>query len=163
MPLYCTVGLPGAGKTTWANNTFDQDWLLLERDKMRTAFFRGKMEYFEKSPFSNGVRRKFIDMAMLQAAKNWPNSKIVLSDTGVRYFDVNHIIELYPVESVTLIVFKMSKELYLERNRQRAESDRMPGNRVDDFWRAFNQPDIWYKNPKWKKRYIDAETGNEIE
>lgn len=157
MPLILTIGPPGCGKTSWANETFGPNWLKLERDALRRALFGGKKSYFN-SPFSPKERSKVITLVGRQSIRAWPNDKVVCFDTNLFWFTTQHFIREFQTKDVKLVLMKMDWETCLERNNARPTDDIVPESELREYWREFVSKDAWWLEPQWKNQLFTPDT-----
>ena len=146
MPLILTVGPPGAGKSTWAHETFGPSWLKLERDKLRQALFGSKKEYFGHS-MSSKERSKVITLCAKQAVANWPQKKVVCSDSNLFWFTSQHIVRMFDMKAVKIVVFDIDEETYHERNKAReGTDDYVPAGDITSYWKEYKSELAWWRD-----------------
>lgn len=148
MPLVLTIGPPGSGKSTWAQETFGPKWLNIQRDRLRTAIFGGKRAYFDH-PFQPGQRSRVITACMRQAIASWPNSKVVCSDTNLWWSTTQPIFEMF--DKVHLVLFDITEDEFYKRNEQRPTDDIVPRGDMVSFWNAYVDKDAWFRKYKLVK------------
>ena len=128
MSLIVTVGVPGSGKSTWADR-LPADILRLERDRFREAIFGSRQAYHDHA-FDHPLKSKVVTEAMVSAMRNWPVAKAVVSDTNIRYRAVRPFLDLahdsrVPVE---LKVFAVGEETLRERHDRKLARAAQVGN-----------------------------------
>lgn len=110
-----TVGIPGSGKTTWAEQQYD--YVNLNLDDFR--------EKVSGNAADQTVNKLAIDMrdAFLKRAIN-KQQNIILSDTNINPFFRNKLVEQLKTAgySVELKVFSISLEEALKRNSSRSRN-----------------------------------------
>jgi predicted kinase len=146
--LIITIGVPGAGKSTWADEfcASRPEYLRLERDRFREAIFGSRRAYHEH-PFDRVTRSDILSHAMMGAVRQWPNDKIVLSDTGLLFRAVRPFVEYadrfrVPIKLKT---FDVPDDVLRERNRTRPEEHRIPDDILESCIADFRKEDAWWK------------------
>jgi len=122
--LIITVGAPGAGKSTWAEENLPKDCLRLERDRVREAFWGSRAAY-HADPLQQKRKSFLLGRVMFDTAMMWPyNRPIALTDTGIYYNSVERFLHLRP--RLRIVVFDTPPSVLHERNQTRPEGHRVP-------------------------------------
>jgi predicted kinase len=148
MSLIITIGVPGSGKSTWADKFCAENptYLRLERDRFREAIFGSRRAYHEH-PLDREVRSDIITQAMLGAMRAWPDDNFVLSDTGLLRRAVDpfaYLASEYGIP-IKLKLFDVSDDIIRERNRTRTEEHRIPDDVLESCIAGFRADDAWWK------------------
>lgn len=144
--LVVTIGCPGAGKSTWAEENLPEMTLRLERDRFRECLFGSRQAYY-KHPLERDIKSFMVTESMITAQRAWPVNSWAVTDTGMLFTAVKPFIRYAQLRRVpvTLIVFERSKEYLREINHNRAPEERVPDEILDDMIARFNDPDAWWK------------------
>ncbi len=141
--LTITIGCPGAGKSTWADNNLPPETLRLERDRFREALFGSRRAYHD-SPIERGTRSAVITAAMEAAMLNWPFPSCAVTDTGLHYSAVEPFINLAQAYPLRLVIFERTPEFLLTNNRIRPHEHRIPEDVLLDCIDRFNSIESWW-------------------
>ena len=144
--LYVMCGVPGSGKSTYANK--QPDSIVISRDEIRFSLVSEDEEYFSKE---TKVFWEFI--AQIQAALDTPGTPKNI------YCDATHITEgsrnklldaldLSNVKNITCIVIHPSLDKTLERNEQRTGRTYVPRGVIRRMYYQFERPENDTKYPK---------------
>lgn len=137
--LTITVGLPGSGKSTYADTHFAHA-LRLERDRMRECLFGDRHRYhgeLASKPDLALLIGPTMHKAMRTALKYSIYEDVVLSDTGLAWNAVKRFHELARAKrmAINVVYFDLSWGEVLDRNASRPETHRVPVTVLERFWR----------------------------
>lgn len=148
--LIITIGAPGSGKSTWADEYLSPKTLRLERDRFREALF-GSRRAYHNHPLEHEVRSSVITHTMLAAMHIWPHRSWAVTDTGLRYESVAPFIEYAEFLdcSVQVFVFERSADYLRTCNRIRPHAHRIPEDILEEMIEQVNNPDGWWWDRPW--------------
>ena len=141
--LILTIGCPGAGKSTWAEQNLAPATLRLERDRFRECLFGSRRAYHD-SPLDPEQRSDLVTRSMLAAMQAWPTPSWAVTDTNLEFKRVYPFIQ--QAEGLfTLVIFPRTWE-YLENvNNTRPVAHRIPPDILRDRYEVFNDPGAWWR------------------
>ncbi len=142
--LTITIGCPGAGKSTWADNNLPPETLRLERDRFREALFGSRRAYHE-SLMKRQTRSDIITATMREAMRQWPFPSCAVTDTGLAYGAVEPFIDLVGDHNIRLVIFPRDPEFLLTNNRIRPHEHRIPEEILLEKIVEFSDPEAWWK------------------
>lgn len=153
--LWITVGCPGSGKSTWAEDNLPEYMLRLERDRYREALFITRRLY-HSHPFPRACKSHVITQSMVSAMVNWPVPSYAVTDTGLAFEAVAPFIEhARRIElPVKLLIFDRNADVLRTRNAERHLEHRIPDALLEDCIEKFNSADAWWRHPDWNKEFI---------
>jgi predicted kinase len=151
-----TVGCPGAGKTTFARESYP-DWVVLSLDDFRSSLFRDKQVYHEQCVTKPRMRALLNDAyedtlrttlgygfnAILANMHIYPNS-FASTMTLLKRFDIAP--EVY--------VFHVPLDELLRRNLSRPISDRVPEEFLRKAFADMCSPDVWWRSYDGTVRHL---------
>lgn len=140
--LYLMVGLPGSGKSTYANSLVEQNSnaVVISRDVIRYSVLTDKDTYFEKEfeVFNEFIR---------QIQENLLNSKDVYADaTHLNWGSRNKLLKNFFGPKfknkilVKAIVINTPYEICLERNEKRAGRACVPPQVIESMQQKLTNP-----------------------
>lgn len=148
--IHFTIGPPGCGKTTFANNMVRErsDIATVQLDGIRAALFGSKRAFWDNpSDDRRLVVRKAYGILFKNLLKN-TKLDIILPNTNLNVHFYDHAvalaaefdcrIEVHVFDAVTL------GEL-LERNAIRPMEDRLEPHIVEEYWQAFADPEAYWR------------------
>jgi len=143
-----TVGCPGSGKSTWADEyCATRPYVLrLERDKFREAIF-GSRQAYQEHPLHYSNKSRVVTPAMLGALRagyHW-YKEVLLSDTGIHWRNVEPFYNELRIQP-TVKLFDLSLKTLLERNSKRPEEHKVPESVIQNFYADMQTPgNQWWK------------------
>lgn len=168
-----TVGLPGSGKSTYADTHF-RHALRLERDRMRECIFGDRHRYHGElatKPDLALLIGPTMHKAMLTALRHSIYDDIILSDTGLAWSAVAqfHKTARSFGMSVDVIYFDLTWGEIIDRNASRPESHRVPLTVLERFWRMQHAMPLgdevneqWWLDPRKVNRLIKVNAKGEV-
>lgn len=154
--LTITIGCPGSGKSTWAEENLPGSTLRLERDRYRECLFGSRRNY-HSHPFDPSLKSEAITQSMLAAMIYWPTPDWAVTDTGLQEKSVKPFIDHAQRcdEAIELIIFNRPLDLLLERNRNRIPEHQVPEDILVDFHDKFFLPDdVWWKQSMYQRTFV---------
>lgn len=146
-----TVGCPGAGKTTWAQNNHP-DYVVLSLDDFRLAMFREKRSFHDRAQHNKQMTPLVVDtyFAALRSALGY-GFNLILANTHVRFNTASSTIDALRGFGIKpdLKICSLPLTVLLDRNRTRPEPDRVPEWYVSDAYKSMSDPNAWWKSPGW--------------
>lgn len=144
--LTLTVGLPGAGKSTWADNNLPDMTLRIERDRTRECLFGARKAYWSH-PLPKAVKSFMVTDMMMSAMKLWPIDSWAVTDTGLMLGSYRPFISFAKMRNapIKVIVFERTEEYIRKINEKRDPAHRIDGDIMEGCLQAFNDPDAWWK------------------
>lgn len=143
--LYVMVGIPGAGKSTYAKAMKDENVVYVSRDEVRLSLIGENDEYFSKE---KAVFREFVKR--IQTALD--EGKNVIADAShvskASRAKLANNLNLEGVEYVVLNMLTTPIEVCLKRNAQRTGRACVPEDSIRSMKR-------WSSIPKLGEEYID--------
>jgi len=156
--LTITVGLPGSGKSTYADTHF-RHALRLERDRMRECLFGDRYRYHGElaaKPDLALLIGPTMHKAMVTALRHGIYDDVILSDTGLAWKAVENFHKTarkYGM-AVNVVYFDLTWGEVIDRNASRPENHRVPQTVLERFWRMQQAMplgdevnDRWWLNP----------------
>ena len=148
--LIITIGCPGAGKSTWAENNLDPSTLRLERDRFRECIF-GSRRAYHAAPMDSATRSEVVTESMLGAMQKWPHPRWAVTDTGLRLDSVlpfmQECLEQDDSNSILCVVFPRTWSYLAHVNETRPVEHRIPWDILTDMYDLFNDPKAWWRRP----------------
>lgn len=138
-----TVGIPGSGKSTFADRKFAHA-LRLERDRMREALFGSRIAYHQACSADPALSQPLsylvgstMARAMRTALDGGIYRDVILSDTGVVWDSVKRFWRLARDRHmrVNVVYFDVPWDTLQERNATRSEEHRLPEDVLKRFFR----------------------------
>ncbi|MGN6820576.1 MAG: AAA family ATPase [Sphingomonas sp.] len=166
-----TVGAPGSGKSTWADQFEGHDTLRIERDRMRVALFGSQRNYWDQTDVFNGDRTRhrklsaIVGSSMARAMDTAINldthKNFIMSDTGAQWSSVMRFHERARRAGLEIEVnfFDVPWEILMERNKLREGTDKAaPEFFIRDTYEkvmGLKPTDRqWWKEPKLYDKFI---------
>jgi tRNA uridine 5-carbamoylmethylation protein Kti12 len=147
-----TIGVPGSGKSTWAETHLPKGCLWLERDRMREALWGSRRAYHD-DPMPQTQKSRVIGEAMFRAGLFWPKDRpIALTDTGLHYRSVVNFLGLRP-KAHRFVIFDVPDDLLRYRNRTRPVEHRIPPEVLEECIADFRDPKAWWKEANFRRYY----------
>lgn len=155
--LVMTVGVPGAGKTTWTSKLDRTEWLILSLDDFRIALFGSKAFFWHSVVDKHGMdaRRyvRFVYWAALRQALTDNKFNIALVNT---YVYASHAAEDIAQlgahdKRLELVIFPETQATLWDRNISRPVPDRLKPEHLAEAMTAFFDPHAWWKDKKYRK------------
>lgn len=157
--LYLLSGIPGSGKTTWAQNRVKNDggkWI--SRDEIRFSLLKEDDDYFAHEKL---VIEKFI--SSIQAA-------IYDSSVSIIYVDATHLnkkardailteLDLDNITKLICVYFDIDLDVALERNKKRSGRALVPDTVIKNMFFSHTIPD---EDEDFDQIIIIDEQGNEV-
>lgn len=162
--LTITVGLPGSGKSTYADTHFSHA-LRLERDRMRECLFGDRHRYHNELATKPGLAMLIgptMHKAMLTALRDEIYDDIILSDTGLAWNAVKnfHFTARRFGLAVNVVYFELTWGEVLDRNQTRPEGHRVSEDVLKRFWRMQHAMPIGDEvNERW---WLDPRKVNQL-
>lgn len=144
--LTITVGPPGSGKSTWADDNLPPEALRLERDRFRECLFGSRRGYHEH-PMGRDAKSHIITSAMYSVMQEWPHPCWAITDTATRYDSVKPFINFAQIDGapIRLVVFERDEDFLWTNNRVRPHAHRIPEDILRDMIGEFNSRDAWWR------------------
>ena len=152
--LTITIGCPGSGKSTWADDNLPSDTLRLERDRFRECLFGSRRAYHD-SAIPHNQRSYLITQSMGAAMVAWPIASWAVTDTGLAYPAVEPFVNYALVngQDVRLMIFERDPDYLRLCNRIRAEEHRVPDDLLENCIEQFEASAAWWRNADFEKHY----------
>lgn len=152
--LTITIGCPGSGKSTWADEHLPETCLRLERDRFRECLFGSRRAYHEHH-LEHAERSSIITNLMRQAMFHWPYQSVAITDTGLVYAAIDPFIEMNPTgDPIRLVIVERSADYLRMNNRIRPEAHRIPDDILEEMIGKFYDPEAWWRHCDWEKVYV---------
>lgn len=135
--LYLLSGIPGSGKSTWADK--QPNATIVSRDKIRFSLLKEGDEYFSKE---NQVKTAFIKA--VQDALNRGDEAIYVDATHLNKFSRDWLLDRLILPSdydINCVCFVVPLSTCIERNNQRTGRAVVPESALRDMWNRFVLPD----------------------
>ncbi len=143
-----TVGPPGAGKSTWADDNLPKSCLRIGRDRFREALFGSRKGYYDDAlwgTIDHRTRAFVIGSAMNSAVKAWPfDLPIAMADTGVYWDSIKRFWDCRVKKRIVL--FDTPLKVLIGRNQTRPEDHRVPEDVIVKY-----HHDCWGKDAWWRQ------------
>jgi len=168
-----TVGLPGSGKSTYADKHF-RHALRLERDRMRECLFGDRQRYHGElatKPDLALLVGPTMHKAMLTAMQHRIYDDIILSDTGLAWAAVAqfHKAARSFDMAVNVVYFDLTWGEIVDRNATRPKEHQVPMTVLERFWRMQHAMPLgdevneqWWLNPRKVNHLIRINAKGEI-
>ena len=138
--LWLLCGIPGAGKTTWAEQKIAKDGgIHVSRDEIRFSFLKENDEYFDKE---NEVFDEFIR----QIKEGLKNGNTVYADaTHLHWASRRKTLKALGLDKkenadINVIVFSTPLKICLERNSHREGRKNVPDEVIISMYKAYRSP-----------------------
>lgn len=138
--LYIMAGLPGSGKSTWANS--QNDGIVISRDSIRS-----KLTDFAQGYYSNekAVYREFTRQIQEELGKG---NNVYADQTSLNDGSRRKLLNALNLEKSPILVYMdIPFEICLERNAKRAGISRVPDKDMASMARGLyigHMPEIWF-------------------
>jgi predicted kinase len=149
-----TVGVPGSGKSTWADKNCPPDTLRLERDMFREAMWGGRQAYFSHTAEDQAksfLLGSTIYNAMQTSLKQRIHENVLITDMGIHWNAVERFWDLAGRLGMhrRIVVFNVPWEVLEQRNRDRLPPDnRLPEAVLRKCFDAMWDEHAWWRAVK---------------
>lgn len=153
--IWFTIGPPGCGKSTFANNLVSQraDVATVHRDGIRAALFGSKRAFWDNpTEERRQLVRQFFTMTLERLLKR-TELNIILPNTNLDLSDWHYTWDKaaeFKCSVHTVIFSELTFDDVCQRNVKRHSDDQLSMGHLTRYFDKYNAPDAYWRNKDFK-------------